>query len=160
MTTPISESTSTEVSPTSSARRAANSDLTTSQGRTSIADSVVEKIAGIAARDVLGVYELGGGAGTARAFSAIRERIPGSTQAVGQGVSVEVGETEAAVDLDVVVEFGVAIADVAQAIRRNVITSVERMTGLRVTEVNVSVNDIHLPSDDDDQQQDEPSRVQ
>jgi uncharacterized alkaline shock family protein YloU len=135
------------------------SELETSQGRTTIADNVVQKIAGIAARDVSGVYELGGGG--ARALGALRERIPGGSQSAGQGVSVEVGDREAAVDLDLVVEYGVSIADLAASIRRNVITAVERMTGLSVTEVNVTVNDIHLPSDDDttaDEQQ--PARVQ
>lgn len=135
------------------------SELETSQGRTTIADNVVQKIAGIAARNVSGVYELGGGG--ARALGALRERIPGGSQSAGQGVSVEVGDREAAVDLDLVVEYGVSIADLAASIRRNVITAVERMTGLSVTEVNVTVNDIHLPSDDDttaDEQQ--PARVQ
>lgn len=135
------------------------SELETSQGRTTIADNVVQKIAGIAARDVSGVYALGGGG--ARALGALRERIPGGSQSAGQGVSVEVGDREAAVDLDLVVEYGVSIADLAASIRRNVITAVERMTGLSVTEVNVTVNDIHLPSDDDttaDEQQ--PARVQ
>jgi uncharacterized alkaline shock family protein YloU len=76
-------------------------------------------------------------------------------------VSVEVGERQAAVDLDVIVEFGVSIADLAQSIRRNVISAVEGMTGLEVTEVNVNVNDIHLPDDDNqDQQSREPARVQ
>ncbi len=134
------------------------SALTTSQGQTSIADSVVSKIAGISARDVSGVYELGGSSGALKAFSAVKERIPGASQSVSQGVSVEVGERQAAIDLDVIVEFGVAIADLAQAIRRHVISAVERMTGLEVTEVNVSVNDIHLPSDD--QEPEEPARVE
>lgn len=132
------------------------SDLVSSQGKTSIADSVVQKIAGIAAREVSGVYKLGGGA--ARAFGSIRERIPGSSgPSVSQGVAVEVGERQAAIDLDMVVEYGVAIPDLAQSVRRNVINSVQRMTGLEVTEVNVSVDDIHLPDDDADQ---EPARVQ
>ena len=74
---------------------------------------------------------------------------------------MEVGERQAAVDLDVIVEYGVSITDLAQSIRRNVISAVEGMTGLEVTEVNVNVNDIHLPSDDDqDQQSREPARVQ
>lgn len=122
--------------------------LSTPQGRTTIADVVVQKIAGMAARDMAGVYELGTGSGAAKAYSALKERIPGSSSSSGQGVAVEVGETQAAVDLDLVVEFGVAIADVAQAVRRNVISAVERMTGLEVVEVNVVVNDIHLPADD------------
>ena len=138
--------------------KASSGDLVTSQGKTSIADSVVQKIAGISAREVSGVHNLGGGA--SRTFGAIRERIPGSSgPSISQGVTVEVGEKQAAIDLDVVVEYGVAIADLAQAIRRNVISSVERMTGLQVTEVNISVDDIHIPSDDGEGSQ-EPSRVQ
>ncbi len=134
------------------------SPLQTEHGRTSIADGVVQKIAGLAAREVSGVYALGGGA--SRAFGALRERIPGSSQSAGQGVAVEVGEKQAAIDLDLVTEYGVSIAELAKAVRRNVISSVEGMTGLQVTEVNVSVNDVHLPSDDRDSDQQEPARVQ
>ena len=133
--------------------------LVTQQGRTSIADSVVAKIAGIATRDVSGVHMLGGGA--ARAVGAVRERIPGSRTNHAQGVTVEVGERQAAVDVELVAEYGVSIVDLAEGIRRNVIGSVERMTGLEVTEVNVAIADVHLPSDDkgDDDEQQEP-RVQ
>lgn len=128
------------------------------QGTTKIAEAVVSKIAGLAAREVGGVHALGGGA--ARAFGALRERIPGAATNASQGVSVEVGEKQAAVDIDVVVEYGVAIADLATAIRRNVISALERMTGLEVVEVNVSVNDVHLPSEDaDDDRPAEPPRV-
>jgi uncharacterized alkaline shock family protein YloU len=63
---------------------------------------------------------------------------------VSQGIRVEVGEREAAVDIDLVAEYGVSIIDVAGAVRRNVISSVERITGLDVTEVNISVGDIHI----------------
>jgi uncharacterized alkaline shock family protein YloU len=100
------------------------------------------------------VYDLGGGA--ARAFGAIRERIPGASSNVSQVVVVEVGERQAAIDLAIVVEYGVAITDPARAIRRNVIGALERMAGLEVVEVNVSVNDVHLPSDDDGQEQAPP----
>ena len=146
--------------PTSAAAmRPSSGDLVTSQGKTSIADSVVQKIAGISAREVSGVYNLG--AGASRAFGSIKERIPGSSgPRVSQGVAVEVGEKQAAIDLDVVVEYGVSIVDLAQAIRRNVISSVERMTGLQVTEVNIAVDDIHIPGDGDDEGSQEPSRVQ
>ncbi len=120
--------------------------LVTQQGRTSIADSVVAKIAGVASRDVSGVFDLGGG--TARAVGAIRERIPGSRTNHAQGVAVEVGERQAAIDLELVAEYGVSITDLAAAIRRNVIASVERMTGLEVTEVNISVSDVHLDTED------------
>ena len=121
----------------------------TAQGKTTIAASVVQKIAGIAAREISGVYAMGGG--VSRAFGAIRERIPGggSTGAANiAGVQVEVGEKQAAVDLDLVVEYGASIVELARAVRRNVITAVERMTGLEVIEVNIAVNDIHLPDSD------------
>ena len=110
--------------------------------------AVVSKIAGLAAREVHGVHDLGGGA--ARTFGALRERIPGASTNVSQGVSVEVGEKQAAVDLNIVVEYGVAVADLAKAVRRNVISALERMTGLQVVEVNISVDDVHLPSEDGD----------
>ena len=112
----------------------------------------------LVAKEVAGVHALGGG--TARTLGALRERIPGASQSTGQGVSVEVGETQAAIDLEMVTEYGVSIAEVAKAVRRNVIQTVEGMTGLQVTEVNVSVNDIHLPSDDDAEDRPEPARVQ
>ena len=133
-----------------------DSVLVTEQGRTSIADTVVSKIAGIAAREISGVHDLGGGA--ARTVGALRERIPGSTTNLSQGVAVEVGEHQAAVDLDIVAEYGVAIADLAAAIRRNVVDSVERMTSLDVTEVNITVHDVFL---DDGSDREEPtSRVE
>lgn len=122
--------------------------LASTQGATTIADQVVSKIAGIATREVSGVHAVGGGA--ARAIGNLRERIPGATTNRAQGISVEVGETQAAVDIDLVAEYGVAIADLASAVRNNVISSVERMTGLQVTEVNIAVNDVHLPEDDAD----------
>ena len=157
MSTQPSSTSSTSAAASSAVQHSAPSPLQTDQGSTTIADGVVQKIAGLAAREVSGVYALGGGA--ARTLGALRERIPGSSQATGQGVSVEVGERQAAIDLDIVTEYGVAIADLSRAVRRNVITAVEGMTGLDVTEVNISVNDIHLPSDDAPQQP-EPARVQ
>ena len=129
------------------------SQLVTQQGRTTIADTVVAKIAGIAAHEVSGVYALGSGA--ARAVGALRERIPGSRTNHSQGVAVEVGERQAAVDIALVAEYGVAIADLAAGIRRNMIGSIERMTGLEVTEVNIEVQDVHLPADDNPDDQDD-----
>ncbi len=138
---------------------AGGSALLTERGRTSIADSVVTKIAGIATRQIDGAHDLGTG-GT-RAFGAIRQRIPGSTgPSITQGVSVEVGEQQAAIDLDVVIDYGVPIVDLAEGIRRNVIGAVERMTGLQVTEVNIAVDDIYIDNEDDSDQQQTPPRVQ
>lgn len=128
--------------------------LQTERGQTSIADPVVTKVAGIAAREVGGVHELGGG--VARALGAVTQRLPVGDNTT-QGVSVEVGEKEAAVDLTVVIEYGESIPRVAQHIRDNVIRRIEGITGLSVTEVNVAVNDLHLPGDDSDS---EPARVQ
>ncbi|HET7474488.1 MAG TPA: Asp23/Gls24 family envelope stress response protein [Dermatophilaceae bacterium] len=123
-----------------------DSGLVTQQGKTTIADAVVAKIAGIAAGEVNGVHALGGG--TARAVGALRERIPGARTNHSQGVAVEVGERQAAVDVQLVADYGVSIADLAQAIRRNIIAAVERMTGLEVTEVNIEVQDVFVESDE------------
>jgi uncharacterized alkaline shock family protein YloU len=147
-TTPVT--TSTEASPATRDR------LATGDGQISVAEGVVQKIAGKACREVSGVHSMG--TGSARAFGALRERIPGSSgPSVAQGVGVEVGETEAAVDLDIVVEYGVGIAELGRSIQRNVKQSVERMTGLRVVEVNVAVDDVYLPGTDDEDNT--PSRV-
>lgn len=149
-----------QTSPSSEvSHRGGSSELTSEHGRTTIADTVVSKIAGIATREISGVHDLGGGA--ARTVGSIRERIPGASTSMSQGVSVEVGERQAAVDVDITAEYGVSIADLASAIRRNVIGSVERMTGLEVTEVNVTVHDIHLEDDSqDDGNQAAESRVE
>ncbi|WP_269856966.1 Asp23/Gls24 family envelope stress response protein [Streptomyces sp. RPT161] len=123
--------------------------LVTERGRTTIADVVVQKIAGIAAREVAGVYDLGTG-GT-RAIGVVRERIPGSRRpSVTQGVSVEVGETQAAVDVVIVCEYGVSIAELAAAVRRNIIQAIEGMTGLEVVEVNIAVDDLRVAGDTDE----------
>jgi len=101
------------------------------------------------------------GTSTGRTFGVIREAIPGSfgSPNVAQGVSVQVGETQAAIDLDIVVEYGVGIAELGKSIQGNVKQTVERMTGLEVVEVNINVNDVYLPTDDAQQEQDTPSRV-
>jgi uncharacterized alkaline shock family protein YloU len=126
------------------------------RGRTTIADGVVEKIAGLAARDVVGVHAMG--TGLSRTFGAVRDRVPGGGRSVARGVKAEVGEVQTALDLDIVVEYGVSIVEVARAVRENVITAVERMTGLEVVEVNVAVGDVKLPDEDDDDEREQ--RVQ
>ncbi len=158
MNQPASSATS-EASPatTNSTSRVSQDRLATADGHITVAEGVVQKIAGKACREVSGVHAMGT-SGT-RAFGALRERIPGSSgPSFGQGVGVEVGETEAAIDLDIVVEYGVGIAELGRSIQRNVKQTVERMTGLRVVEVNVAVDDVFLP-DDDSQQAPAPSRV-
>ncbi|MEV8090784.1 Asp23/Gls24 family envelope stress response protein [Streptomyces nigra] len=127
---------------------------TGARGRTTIADGVVEKIAGMATRDVEGVHAMG--SGLSRTFGAMRDRVPGggTDKSVTRGVKAEVGEKQAALDLEIVVEYGVSIADVARDVRENVITAVERMTGLEVVEVNIAVSDVKLP----DEEEEEPER--
>lgn len=117
------------------------------QGRTVIADMVVAKIVGIATREISGVHDVGGGA--ARVVGRLRESIPSARTNLSQGVSVEVGERQTAVDIGIVAYYGTAIHELAAAIRRNVIAAVERMTGLEVTEVNITVHDVYFEGDDD-----------
>lgn len=136
-----------------SARRGGDDPLSSERGNTSIADAVVTKVAGIAAREVAGVHELGGG--VARAIGGVTQRV-GVTDERSQGVSVEVGEREAAMDLTLVIEYGESIPQVSEAVRNNVIKRVEGITGLSVTEVNVAVNDLYFPGDE----QAEPQRVE
>lgn len=131
-------------------------ELVSEHGRTSIADTVVAKVSGLACREISGVHDMGTGA--SRAFGSIKERIPvgNSDPSPTQGVNVEVGERQAAVDLDIVVDYGVSIVDVAESIRRNVIDRVQGMTGLEVSEVNITVDDVFLGESEPEQ----PPRVQ
>ncbi|GAA3553296.1 hypothetical protein GCM10022197_05510 [Microlunatus spumicola] len=123
--------------------------LHTEHGDTTIADGVVAKIAGIAARDVSGVYAMGNAA--RRAIGNLAQRIPGSTQpSVSGGVSVEKGERETAIDISVVIEYGASVVTVSEQIRENVISAVEHGTGLDVVSVDVNVSDVHLPDEDGD----------
>lgn len=126
----------------------------TEAGSTRIAPGVVAKIAGLAARDIPGVFDMGGG--IARRVGQLRSLIPGSSEAASQGVNVEVGQRQAAIDLNVVTWYGQSIVDISDAVRRNVIGQVEGMTGLKVVEVNIQVDDIHVETPQDVQ----PSRVQ
>ncbi|MCF8571976.1 Asp23/Gls24 family envelope stress response protein [Gordonia sp. HY002] len=128
-------------------REVVRRDTAADRGRTSIADIVVAKIAGIAAREIDGVYDVGGT--TERMVGKVREVIPGTTVSATQGINVEVGERQAAVDVSIVADYGVAIHQLAAAIRRNVITAIEQMTGLEVTEVNVTVHDVSFGEEEE-----------
>ncbi|MFB7777403.1 Asp23/Gls24 family envelope stress response protein [Streptomyces bauhiniae] len=127
------------------------------RGRTTIADGVVEKIAGMAARDAVGVHAMG--SGISRTLGAMRDRVPGGGKTVTRGVKAEVGEVQTALDLEIVVEYGFPIGDVSRAVRENVIAAVERMTSLEVVEVNIAVSDVHLPDEEDDEEPEQP-RIQ
>ena len=122
--------------------------LQTEHGVTTIDENVVAKIAGMAAREVPGVYDMGNA--VRRAFSAVTDRIPNAQTNVAGGVSVQKGETQAAIEITIVIDYGVSIVEVSNAIRRNVIEQLEGTTGLEVVEVNINVTDVHLPDEDAD----------
>ena len=134
--------------------RRGSAPLGSEHGGTTIAETVVTKIASIAAREVRGVYDLGGG--TARAIGGITRSVGIGDERM-QGVTVEVGEREAAVDLTVVVEYGESIPRIAGALRENITRRIEGMTGLTVTEVNIAINDLFFSGDEAAA---EPARVE
>lgn len=120
--------------------------LQTEHGTTTISSSVVAKIAGLATQEIPGVQAMGNG--VARTLGALRQKVPGGgSGATSQGISVEVGERQAAIDVDIVAYYGQNIVDTASAIRENVIDRIESMTGLEVVEVNVSVDDLYIGDD-------------
>lgn len=119
------------------------------RGGTRIEDAVISKLAGIAAGEVEGVH-MGGGA--SRAVGGILESVTGGGSQT-RGVSVEVGEKEAAADLTLALDYGKSIPQLTESVRRNIINRVESLAGLRVTEVNITVNDVILPDSGEDQRQ-------
>ena len=122
-------------------------ELTSEHGKTTIADTVVAKISGIAAQEVDGVRGLVP-FGTGQALAGLTQRITGGDDARSQMVRVEVGVREAAVDLRLTVNYGVSIPQVAEGVRRNIINRVQAMTGLIVKEVNIDVSDLYFPEDE------------
>lgn len=120
--------------------------ITVASGKTVIVDPVIAKIAGIAAREVPGVFALGGGA--ARVVGAIRDAM-GNTD-LSQGVKVEVGETQVAADVTIVVEYPLPLQAVAEQVRVAVSAAITDLIGMEVAEINVTVTDVHIPGDDDD----------
>ncbi|MFC9943157.1 Asp23/Gls24 family envelope stress response protein [Streptomyces pratensis] len=126
------------------------------RGRTTIADGVVATIAGIAIRETDGVHSVGRGA--SKAMGAVAGRV-GGTSGGGRGVKVEVGEKQTAVDVDIEVEYGIPIHELADRIRTRVTDAVETMTGLEVVEINVNVFGVHVPGDDDDEEEESRGRA-
>ena len=129
-----------------------SSPLSSERGATTISDAVVSKVAGIAALEVEGI-EMGGA--TARTLGRFLESWTGSWTGSGghqaRGVSVQVGEQEAAIELSIAVEYGKAIPQISETVRNNVINRVENLVGLNVVEVNITVNDILLPQEEQPQ---------
>ncbi|WP_104164503.1 Asp23/Gls24 family envelope stress response protein [Cryobacterium sp. N22] len=118
----------------------------TPRGTTVINDAVVAKIAGLAVREVTGVHAVGGGA--ARALGAIREALSSTDHS--QGVSVNVTGPLVAVELSIVAEYPLPLQQVADDARTAIIDAIETLVGLEVTEVNVTINDVHLPDETDE----------
>ena len=110
-------------------------------GRTVISEAAVAKVTAIAARSVPGVHSLGSGA--SRALGAIRDAV-GSSDHVG--VRVEVGETQVAVDIDLIAVYGTPLHPLADQIRAAVYAAVQELVGLQVIEVNVEINDVYVPA--------------
>ncbi len=113
-----------------------------SLGSIRIADEVVSIIAGLAATEVDGIAGMSGGIAGGIAEMLGRKNF-------AKGVKVEVGEKEAAVDLYIIVKYGVRIPDVALAAQENVKQAIENMTGLSVVEVNIHVQGVGFPDEED-----------
>lgn len=107
----------------------------TDVGSVRIADEVVGIIAGLAATEVSGVAGMSGGL-----VGGIAEML--GKKNLSKGVKVEVGEREAAIDLYIIVEYGVRIPDVALRVQENVKRAIESMTGLDVVEINIHVQGV------------------
>ncbi|NUT31638.1 MAG: Asp23/Gls24 family envelope stress response protein [Hamadaea sp.] len=122
-----------------------NAELAADRGSTRIRHEVVEKIAGIAAREVPGVYDLGGD--VARVFSAVKERIGLGEADADQGVKVTLEGRTAQIEVVIVIEFGYVVHSVTDTVRVKVINSVENLLGLEVLGVDVVVDDVHVEDD-------------
>ncbi|WP_047865256.1 Asp23/Gls24 family envelope stress response protein [Rubrobacter aplysinae] len=135
-----------------------NSPLQSERGGTTIQSAVVSKVSGIAAQEVDGIRMGGGGS---QAAAGLIGSITGN-QGGGQttGVTVEVGQEEAAIDLILTAEYGKSIPQLTEAVRRNVINRVENLVGLKVNEVNIDVTNIFFPQNDQNQQQLEQGQQQ
>ena len=101
-----------------------------------IANEAVATYAGIAVSEVSGVYVMAGG------FAGITEALSGKKN-LAKGIKVDVGEKDARIDVNIIVEYGARIPEVAFEIQTRVKKSVENMTGLKVVEVNVHVQGVH-----------------
>lgn len=117
--------------------------LSNNRGFVRISDDVVSKIAAVAAMDTRGISAM-----TSSISEGITKRISGKY--VQKGVHVEVGRFETAIDLRVMVEYGLHIQKICHALQENVRETVEKLTGLRVIEVNVKVEGVTVKQETDD----------
>ena len=102
-----------------------------------IADDVVAVIAGVAVSEVSGVSSMAGG------FAGGITEVLSGKKNLSKGIKVEVGDKEAKIDVNIIVEYGIRIPDVAFEIQNRVKKAVETMTGLKVREVNVHVQGVN-----------------
>jgi uncharacterized alkaline shock family protein YloU len=128
--------------------RGEQSPLQSDRGATTIQDGVVSSIAAVAVAEVDGIDPSHGGTrlpgDTSPTVGEFMGRITGGAGRT-RGISVQVGEQQAALDVTVNVIYGRPIHQVTDALRQNVINRVEALTGLEVTEVNITVNDVTFP---------------
>ncbi|MGM0574746.1 MAG: Asp23/Gls24 family envelope stress response protein [Myxococcota bacterium] len=113
-------------------------------GKLNLTTDVVGTIAGLAAREVDGIAQLG------------RSRLVSFGDAPTRGIDTEVGQQEAAFDMEVVIDYGYDLRKVADHLRKKVAEQVDRMAGRKVVEVNIDVVDIRLP--EEEQSEPEPER--
>ncbi|GAA0406732.1 hypothetical protein GCM10009530_68710 [Microbispora corallina] len=113
------------------------------RGRIKVADEVVEKVAALAALEIPGVADLGGD--VERALESVRDRIGIGAKRANQGVRAGIRDGEVTVDVTIVIVYGHVVMDVATEVRTNVARLVSRMLGMRVVEVNVTVDDVRMP---------------
>lgn len=106
-------------------------------GTIKISNDVIAVIAGIAASEVSGVYSMSGGV-----VDGIAEML--GKKNLGKGVKVEAGTEECVIELNIVVEYGVKIIDVAKKVQASVYKAVTEMTGLKVVAANVNVLGVHI----------------
>jgi uncharacterized alkaline shock family protein YloU len=118
-----------------------DSPLLSERGVTTISDTVVSSLAGMAAQEVDGVH-MGGGA--SRAAGGMLGSITGSESRTS-GITVEVGRTETAIDLRMGIEYNKNILQTVEEVRRRITDRVESMTGLRIKELNATITDITFP---------------
>ena len=118
-----------------------------------ISNDVVATYAGIAVSEVEGVYGMAGG------FAGLTEAISGKKN-LSKGIKVEVGEKSAKIDVNIIVEYGARIPDVAYEIQTKIKKSVEAMTNLKVLEVNVNVQGVHKRSEKDIEENSEQENVE
>ena len=117
--------------------------LSSDNNEIKIADDVVAVIAGVAVSEVPGVAEMAGG------FAGGITEVLSGKKNLAKGIKVEVGEKDTKIDVNIIVEYGVRIPDVAFEIQNRVKKAVETMTGLNVVEVNVHVQGVNTESKDE-----------